>query len=88
MAQTFRPLSPTHSSASMPGGEAHAAPSLEKQFEDLRAQLEKSGTLRERIQAVVMEIESSTRLMQSSLLVVHHSRSTPGNVIVCEMSYN
>ncbi|PQQ21120.1 translin isoform X1 [Prunus yedoensis var. nudiflora] len=76
-AQTFRSLSPTHSSASMPGGEAHAAPLLEKQFEDFRAQLEESGTLRERIRAVVMEIESTTRLIHSSLLLVHQSRSTP-----------
>ncbi|CAL2267708.1 unnamed protein product [Prunus armeniaca] len=76
-AQTFRSLSPTHSSASMPGGEAHAAPLLEKQFEDFRAQLEESGTLRERIRTVVMEIESTTRLIHSSLLLVHQSRSTP-----------
>lgn len=84
-AQTFRSLSPTHSSESMPGGEAHAAPLLEKQFEDFRAQLEESGTLRERIRTVVMEIESTTRLIHSSLLLVHQSRSTPGNFISCEM---
>lgn len=84
-AQTFRSLSPTHSSASMPGGEAHAAPLLEKQFEDFRAQLEESGTLREHIRTVVMEIESTTRLIHSSLLLVHQSRSTPGNFISCEM---
>ncbi|KAL2533629.1 Translin family protein [Abeliophyllum distichum] len=48
---------------------------LEKQFEELRSQLEDSGKLRERIRAVAMEIESATRLMHSSLLLIHHSRS-------------
>ncbi|KAL6133418.1 hypothetical protein ACLB2K_065653 [Fragaria x ananassa] len=70
----FRSVSPI---ASMAGGEPHAPPQLEKQFEDFRAQLEESGTLRDRIRAVVMEIESSTRLIHSGLLLVHQSRSTP-----------
>lgn len=48
---------------------------LEKQFEELRSQLEDSGKLRERIRTVAMEIESTTRLMHSSLLLIHHSRS-------------
>ena len=65
------------------GGGAHPASpsslSLEKQFEELRLQLEESGGLRERIRTVVSEIESTTRLMHASLLLVHHSRPTPGN---------
>ncbi|KAM6568928.1 hypothetical protein CsatB_016913 [Cannabis sativa] len=63
-------------STTMEGGESHA-PSLEKQFEGFRVQLEESGSLRERIRAVVMEIESTARLMQAGLLLVHQSRSTP-----------
>ncbi|XP_004304447.1 PREDICTED: translin isoform X2 [Fragaria vesca subsp. vesca] len=70
----FRSVSPI---AFMAGGEPHALPPLEKQFEDFRAQLEESGTLRDRIRAVVMEIESTTRLIHSGLLLVHQSRSTP-----------
>ncbi|KAL6141953.1 hypothetical protein ACLB2K_060238 [Fragaria x ananassa] len=70
----FRSVSPI---ASMAGGEPHAPPPLEKQFQDFRAQLEESGTLRDRIRAVVMEIESTTRLIHSGLLLVHQSRSTP-----------
>lgn len=68
----------------MAGG-AHSAPpssqSLEKQFGDFRLQLEESGSLRERIRAVVTEIESTTRLMYASLLLVHQSRPTPGSKI-------
>ncbi|KAK9920933.1 hypothetical protein M0R45_029470 [Rubus argutus] len=80
--QPFRSVSPIGkfsrvSFTSMAGSEPYAPPPLEKQFEDFRAQLEESGTLRERIRAVVMEIESTTRLIQASLLLVHQSRSTP-----------
>ncbi|XP_022144737.1 translin [Momordica charantia] len=65
-------------SSSMAGSGAEAAPSsVEKQFEDFRVQLQDSGSLRERIRSVAMEIESSTRLMQASLLLVHQSRLTP-----------
>ncbi|MBA0693112.1 hypothetical protein Goari_010619 [Gossypium aridum] len=53
------------------------SPSLEKQFEKFRVQLEDSGSLRERIRAVVLEIESATRLMQASLLLVHQSKPIP-----------
>ncbi|KAM4078300.1 hypothetical protein ACB094_09G026800 [Castanea mollissima] len=83
-AETFRPLSQTRTCCSyspMADGEAHAPPtsfpSLEKQFEDFRVQLEDSGSLRERIRAVVMEIESTTRLIHANLLLVHQSRPTP-----------
>ncbi|GAU20306.1 hypothetical protein TSUD_337870 [Trifolium subterraneum] len=53
------------------------APSLEKQFGEFRTHLEQSGTLRDRIRTVVSEIESTTRLMYASVLLVHHSRPTP-----------
>lgn len=52
-------------------------PSLEKQFGEFRTHLEQSGTLRDRIRTVVSEIESTTRLMYASILLVHHSRPTP-----------
>ncbi|XP_058076274.1 uncharacterized protein LOC131224861 [Magnolia sinica] len=47
--------------------------SMEKQFEDLRLQLEESGSLRERIRSVAMDMDSAIRLMHSSLLLVHQS---------------
>ncbi|XP_059646861.1 uncharacterized protein LOC132293407 [Cornus florida] len=75
---TSRPLSCLLSS--MAGGETHSppsSPSLEKQFEDFRLQMEDSGNLRNRIRAVALEIESATRLMHSSLLLVHQSRPIP-----------
>ncbi|XP_048127563.1 translin isoform X2 [Rhodamnia argentea] len=76
-APPFRVLSSvTHCSSAMSGGEAPALP-LEKQFEDFRSQLEDSVSLRERIRLVVMEIESTTRLMYSSLLLVYLSRPLP-----------
>ncbi|KAJ4906979.1 Translin family protein [Raphanus sativus] len=50
---------------------------LEKQFESFRGQLEESAALREQIRAVVMEIESATRLIQANLLLVHQSRPIP-----------
>ncbi|KAJ7976938.1 Translin family protein [Quillaja saponaria] len=79
--ETFRLLSPAYcSSFAMAGGDHPASASsvsLEKQFEDFRLQLEESGGFRERIRAVVFEIESTTRLMHASLLLVHQSRPTP-----------
>lgn len=69
------------SSSSMAGTDAEAPASsslVEKQFEHFRSQLQDSGSLRDRIRSVAMEIESSTRLMQASLLLVHQSRLTPG----------
>ncbi|KAK8666081.1 hypothetical protein V6N13_006233 [Hibiscus sabdariffa] len=74
------PLRLTFCSNSMAGGDSDSpltSPSLEKQFEKFRLQLEDSGSLRERIRAVVMEIESATRLMQASLLLVHQSKPIP-----------
>lgn len=59
----------------VPPPESHL---LEKQFESFRVQLEESAALREQIRAVVMEIESATRLIQANLLLVHQSRPIPG----------
>ncbi|KAL5742951.1 hypothetical protein ACOSP7_029683 [Xanthoceras sorbifolium] len=75
--KTLRPLSSPLRRYSMAGGEFPASASLEKQFEDFRVQLEETGSLRERIRAIVMEIESTTRIMHSSLLLVHQSRPLP-----------
>ncbi|EPS74028.1 translin-like protein [Genlisea aurea] len=50
---------------------------LESQFKDFRHQLDDSDALRDRIRALVSEIESVTRLMQSRLLLVHQSRPIP-----------
>ncbi|MED6156748.1 hypothetical protein PIB30_017360 [Stylosanthes scabra] len=79
--QSFRPSSSTFSSSAMAGGGADnsvaVSHSLEKQFDAFRSQLEESGTLRERIRNVVSEIESTTRIMYASLLLVHQSRPTP-----------
>lgn len=67
----------------MAGGEGHTQPPppsyppLEKQFEGFRVQLDESGGLRERIRAVVMEVESTARIMHASLLLVHQVRPTP-----------
>ncbi|CDY46748.1 BnaA03g16920D [Brassica napus] len=58
----------------VPPPESHL---LEKQFESFRVQLEESAALREQIRAVVMEIESATRLIQANLLLVHQSRPIP-----------
>uniref|UniRef100_A0A7N0R9E4 Translin family protein n=1 Tax=Kalanchoe fedtschenkoi TaxID=63787 RepID=A0A7N0R9E4_KALFE len=51
--------------------------SLEKQFDDFRQQLDASGSLRDRIKAVVVDIESATRLIHANLLLVHQSRPIP-----------
>ena len=69
------------SSSTMAGTDANSlasSSSVEKQFEHFRTQLQDSGSLRDRIRSVAMEIESSTRLIQASLLLVHQSRLTPG----------
>ncbi|CAF1700282.1 unnamed protein product [Brassica oleracea] len=62
----------------VPPPESHL---LEKQFESFRVQLEESAALREQIRAVVMEIESATRLIQANLLLVHQSRPIPAEII-------
>lgn len=63
------------------GSDAPLSPTvhvLEKQFQEFRHQLDDSGSLRERIRSVAFEIESATRLMHSSLLLIHQSRPVPG----------
>ncbi|KAK6943843.1 Translin family [Dillenia turbinata] len=62
----------TPPSSSMAQSEAHDVPSssLEKQFEEFQLQLKESANVRKRIRAITTEIESATRLMQSSLLLV------------------
>ncbi|KAH7662844.1 Translin family protein [Dioscorea alata] len=47
--------------------------SIEKQFEGFRAHLEDSNSLRDRIRAVAVEMESVTRILYSNLLLVHQS---------------
>ncbi|CAM8920088.1 unnamed protein product [Rhodiola kirilowii] len=51
--------------------------SLEKQFDDFRHQLDASGSLRDRIKAVVVQIESANRLIHANLLLVHQSLPVP-----------
>ncbi|EEF42928.1 translin [Ricinus communis] len=49
-------------------------PTLENQFKEFRTHLEESGSVREKIRSVVSEIESSSRCIHVSLLLVHQSR--------------
>lgn len=51
---------------------------VEKQFDEFRHRLEESGNLRDRIKAVASEIESTTRIMYSIVLLVHQSRPISG----------
>ncbi|KVH99983.1 translin [Cynara cardunculus var. scolymus] len=65
-------------SSSMAGGDSSpTVAAVEKQFDEFRNRLEESGSLRDRIRAVATEIESTTRMMYSSLLLVHQSRPIP-----------
>ncbi|THU65780.1 hypothetical protein C4D60_Mb05t07250 [Musa balbisiana] len=68
-------------SASSPPPPCSSSPSasLEKQFEDFRVQLDETASVRERIRAVVMEMAATVRLMNSRLLLVHHSLPNPGS---------
>lgn len=50
---------------------------MENQFEEFRAQLEESGSVRDRIRAVATEMESATRIMHAGLLLVHQSLPIP-----------
>ncbi|KAK7285031.1 hypothetical protein RJT34_19788 [Clitoria ternatea] len=69
-------FNPSSSRISCFSSSSSMASSLEKQFDDFRVHLEESGGLRDRIRSVVSEIESTTRLMYASILLVHHSRPT------------
>uniref|UniRef100_A0A0A0K567 Uncharacterized protein n=1 Tax=Cucumis sativus TaxID=3659 RepID=A0A0A0K567_CUCSA len=76
---TFTYLSCSSSNMASTDADALASSfSVEKQFEHFRAQLQDSGSLCDCIRSVAMEIESSTRLMHASLLLIHHSRLTRG----------
>lgn len=56
---------------------ASSVASMDRQFEEFRAQLEESGAVRERLRSIVADLESATRLMQAQLLLIHHSRPSP-----------
>lgn len=82
-------LSYCSSSSSMSTtGDSQAPPqsssplSLENQFKEFRTQLEESGSLREKIRAVVVEIESTSRCIHVSLLLVHQSRPVSGAILI------
>ncbi|KAK3157673.1 hypothetical protein QOZ80_2AG0125930 [Eleusine coracana subsp. coracana] len=47
------------------------SPVMDAQFESFRAQLDESSTLRDRIRAVVAEVESASRVATAALLLVH-----------------
>uniref|UniRef100_A0A804PB41 Translin n=1 Tax=Zea mays TaxID=4577 RepID=A0A804PB41_MAIZE len=66
-------LAPPHSSAapnSQPPPQL-LSPIMDAQFVLFRAQLDESSTLRDRIRAVVAEIESASRVATAALLLVH-----------------
>ncbi|XP_073129123.1 uncharacterized protein [Henckelia pumila] len=78
------PAQPSSHVRSMSGGGSgmNVPPSwdvraLENQFEELRHQLEDTGDSRERIRNISREIESTTRLMHYSLLLIHQSQPVP-----------
>ncbi|KAK9058795.1 hypothetical protein SSX86_023638 [Deinandra increscens subsp. villosa] len=67
-----------HSFASMAGGDSSpTSAAVEKQFDEFRHRLEESGSLRDRIKAVATQIDSTTRIIHSSLLLIHQSRPVP-----------
>ncbi|KAJ1295420.1 hypothetical protein BS78_01G222600 [Paspalum vaginatum] len=47
------------------------SPVMDAQFQSFRSQLDESSTLRDRIRAVVAEIESASRVATAALLLVH-----------------
>ncbi|KAG1354940.1 hypothetical protein COCNU_07G010520 [Cocos nucifera] len=71
------PSSSTTAAAATLRSSSSFSSSMEKQFEDFRVHLEESGSVRERIRGVVMEMEGAIRLMHSSLLLVHQSLPAP-----------
>ncbi|KAJ0624596.1 putative Translin family [Helianthus annuus] len=72
---TQQPTHRNHSFASMAAGDSSpTSAAVEKQFDEFRHRLEESGSLRDRIRAVATQIESTTRMMHSSLLLIHQSR--------------
>ncbi|KAK1308711.1 hypothetical protein QJS10_CPA09g01782 [Acorus calamus] len=73
------PMADDNTSSTSPSGAPgiNGSASVEKQFEGFRALLDESGTIRERIRSVVMEMESAVRVMHSGLLLVHQSLPVP-----------
>uniref|UniRef100_A0A0E0QZP3 Translin n=1 Tax=Oryza rufipogon TaxID=4529 RepID=A0A0E0QZP3_ORYRU len=53
------------------GSSSQPSPVMDAQFESFRAQLDESSTLRDRIRAVVSEVESASRVACAALLLVH-----------------
>ncbi|KAI3738290.1 hypothetical protein L2E82_28314 [Cichorium intybus] len=75
---TRRPPSFNLFCTSMAAGDSSpTSAAVEKQFDEFRYSLEESGNLRDRIKAVATEIDSTTRIMHSILLLVHQSRPIP-----------
>ncbi|CAI0472336.1 unnamed protein product [Linum tenue] len=74
LTQPFRPFCLSASMAGAGADAGNSLSSLESQFKGFRSQLEESGSLRDRIRTVVSDIESTTRVMQANLLLVHQSR--------------
>ncbi|XP_015697204.2 translin [Oryza brachyantha] len=62
---------PPRRDAAAASGRSEASPVMDAQFESFRAQLDESSTLRDRIRAVVSEVESASRLASAALLLVH-----------------
>ncbi|KAL8204916.1 hypothetical protein R6Q57_010539 [Mikania cordata] len=64
-----------HFFASMAGGDlSPTSAAMEQQFDEFRHRLEESGSLRDRIRDVASQIEATTRIMHSSVLLIHQSR--------------
>jgi hypothetical protein len=59
---------PPHASAAP---DSLPPPVMDVQFESFRAQLDESSALRDRIRAVVAEVESASRVATAALLLVH-----------------
>uniref|UniRef100_A0A0D9XK47 Translin n=1 Tax=Leersia perrieri TaxID=77586 RepID=A0A0D9XK47_9ORYZ len=67
----LRRLCSTSTSASGSSSGSQPSPVMDAQFESFRAQLDESSTLRDRIRAVVSEVESASRVASAALLLVH-----------------
>uniref|UniRef100_A0A0E0EYD1 Translin n=1 Tax=Oryza meridionalis TaxID=40149 RepID=A0A0E0EYD1_9ORYZ len=64
-------VSPHAVGAAGTGSSSQPSPAMDAQFESFRAQLDESSTLRDRIRAVVSEVESASRVASAALLLVH-----------------
>ncbi|MQM07564.1 hypothetical protein Taro_040409 [Colocasia esculenta] len=71
------PPASSPASSSCESETACAAAPMEKQFVEFQTQLEESGSVRERIRAVVVEMEAAIRVMQSAILLLHQSLPVP-----------